>query len=1133
MDVSTWLRDLGLENYVQAFQAHDIDAEVLPRLTAEDLIGLGITSIGHRRKLLEAISALDSGKVRSAAEPLAAAMRPLEAERRQLTVLFCDLVGSTELSGRLDPEDLREVMRAYQVACADVVCRFEGHVARFLGDGVLAYFGWPRAHEEDAERAVHAGLQLVQEIARLKPRAEVRLQARVGIATGHVVVGDLISEGISDKEAVIGDTPNLAARLQAVAAPASVVISPSTRRLVGGLFDLDDLGSQRLKGFAEPLVVWRVDGQRRAEGRFEARQIMGLTPLVGRGEELSLLLRRWRQAQVGDGQVVLLSGEPGIGKSRLVRELGSRLEGEPHLRLTYQCSSHHQTSPLHPVIEQLERAAGFEREHPPETRLDKLEALLARGRCARPVISGSSASNCTDKLGQVVSLVAALLGVPTGDRYPLPELTPQRQKQLTLEALVDQLEGFAAGQPVLLIYEDAHWTDPTTQELLALTIERMQRLPMLLLITFRPEFVPPWTGLPQVSVLPLTRLSHRDGAAMVDRVVGAKALPTEVSAQIVAKTDGVPLFVEELTKAVLESGILRDAGDRWEFTGPLPPLAIPSTLHDSLLARLDRLAPVKEIAQIGAAIGREFSYALLAAVADRPEPDLQAALDQLVSSELVFRRGVPPDATYSFKHVLVQDAAYGTLLRARRQQLHARIAHVLEDQFPDEARSHPEQLAHHCAQAGLFERAVHYWYESGQRAAVASAHREAIGHLRQGLSLLTALPGGADRLRQELRPQSSLGPALLATMGYAAPEVEEAYCRATDLCQELNRTDDLFAAMRGLFLVYLVRGDLESALKMANEIVELAQSQESVIPLVMGYYSLGMALFYHGDLLTSLGHLEHGVWLYENAQASCPVPLYGIDLGVTCPPIYPARVLWHLGYPDQAASTIQNGLQLAREITHAYSLVHALDWAAAVHQHRGEFSAAQEQAESVISLATEHGFKYLESRALVFRGAALASQGYFDEGIAQMREGMKRHVAMRTKHLVTCFSSLLAEAYVNTKQIEAGLSTVTETLHLVEKTRERFYEAELYRLKGELHLGEARPDYRQADVCFRRALQIARGQQAKSWELRAASSLARLWRDQGKRAEAYDLLAPIYGWFTEGFDTADLTQAKALLDELG
>ena len=505
----------------------------------------------------------------------------------------------------------------------EVVERFEGHIARFLGDGVLAYFGWPRAHEHAAERAVRAGLALVEVIAQLEPG----MQARVGIATGSVVVGDLIGRKSADLDSVIGETPNLAARLQMLAEPGTVVIGEATRRLVGGLFELDDLGSQRLKGFAEPLAVWRVASESRADGRFEAMHAAGLTPLVGRDQELRLLLRRWELAKGGEGQVVLLSGEPGIGKSRLVRELRGWLGEDLHLRLTYQCSPHHTTSPLHPLIEQLERAAGFARDDPPAARLDKLETLLARG---------------TGRLDRAVALIAALLGIPTGERYMVPELTPQRQKQLTLEALVNQLEGLAAAQPVLLVYEDVHWIDPTTQELLGLTIERIQHLPVLALITCRPQFSSTWSGQPHVSALPLNRLGWREGAAMVDHVVGDKALPAEVAAQIVAKTDGVPLFVEELTKAVLESGLLVDAGDRWELSGPLPPLAIPTTLHDSLMARLDRLTPAKEVAQIGAVIGREFAHQLLAAVADRSEAELQAALDQLVASALMFRRGAPP-----------------------------------------------------------------------------------------------------------------------------------------------------------------------------------------------------------------------------------------------------------------------------------------------------------------------------------------------------------------------------------------------------------------------------------------------------------------------------------------------------------
>ena len=542
MDVGSWLRGLGLERYEQAFRDNAVDGEVLPRLTADDLKDMGVAIVGHRRKLLDAIAALRDGLALDSAEPpFKAVPRPAEAERRQLTVLFCDLVGSTELSARLDPEDLGELMQAYQACCGEVVRRWDGHLARYLGDGALAYFGWPRAHEDDAERAVRAGLDLVGAVGGLPVGTEGHLQARVGIATGQVVVGDLIGQNTAHKDPVVGETPNLAARLQALAEPGKVVIGQATRRLIGGLFELDDLGPQSLKGFAEPLSAWRVAGQSRAEGRFEARQTAGLTPLVGRDEEIALLLRRWCQAKDVEGQVVLLSGEPGIGKSRLVRELRGRLEGEPHLRLTYQCSPHHTTSPLYPLIEQLERAAGFERDDTAEEKLNKLEALLARG---------------TETLDEAVPLVAALLGLPADERYPLPELTPQHRKQRTLEVLVDQLEGLSAAQPVVLVYEDAHWIDPTTQELLGLAIERIQRLAVLAIVTFRPEFQPPWTGLPQVSAIPLTRLGRRDGVAMVDRVAGQKKLPAEVSALIVGKTDGVPLFVEELTKTVLEFGPL-------------------------------------------------------------------------------------------------------------------------------------------------------------------------------------------------------------------------------------------------------------------------------------------------------------------------------------------------------------------------------------------------------------------------------------------------------------------------------------------------------------------------------------------------------------------------------------------------
>jgi class 3 adenylate cyclase len=815
VDVSRWLAEQGLGHHAEAFAQNGIAGDILCELTDADLKELGL-NLGDRKRLLRAIAALDAGLTEDRAEAVEQTPAvPREAERRQLTVMFVDLVGSTELSADLDPEDMREVIRGYQNGVAGEIARFQGYVAKFMGDGVLAYFGWPRAHEDDAERAVRAGLAVMQAIGGMTTPHGQPLAARAGIATGLVVVGDLIGQELADTDSVVGDTPNLAARLQMLAEPGTVAISQATRRLVSGLFELDDLGPQRLKGFAEPLAVWRVAGETRAKGRFEARHPASLTPLVGRNEEISVLLRRWHQAKNGEGQVVLLSGEPGIGKSRLVRELNARLEGEPHIRLLYQCSPYHSTSPLYPLIEQLEHAAGFERDDPPGTKLDKLETLLAQG---------------TERLDLAVPLVAAVLGVPTEARYSLPELTPQRQKQLTLQALVDQLEGPTAGQPVLVAYEDVHWIDPTTLELLGLAIERVQRLPVLLLVTFRPEFNPPWTGQPHVSALALSRLDGRDSAAMVKRVLGAKALPAEVSAEIVAKTDGVPLFVEELTKAILESGLLEDAGGRFELSGPLLPLAIPSTLHDSLLARLDRLASGKEVAQIGAAIGREFSYPLLAGVADRPEDQLQSALDQLVKSELVFRRGMPPEISYSFKHALVQETAYGTLLKSRRQQLHSRIAQVLTEQFPDRAAAEPELLAHHHTEAGEAEQAIKYWLKAGQRATERSANTEAVAHLRRGLDLLGGIADRVERARSELALQVALGPPLLVVKGYSAAETSTASARAYELCKQLGDTTQLYPVMFGQWGFHVVRADLEHAHQLAAEFLDKAERQEEAVP---------------------------------------------------------------------------------------------------------------------------------------------------------------------------------------------------------------------------------------------------------------------------------------------------------------
>jgi len=756
MDVAEWLRGLGLEQYVPAFRDNDIDGEVLRRLTADDLRELGVASIGHRRRLLDAIAAIDGGRPAPEVLPLRATTTvSSEAERRQLTVMFCDLVGSTELSARLDPEDLRAVIAAYHRTVADVVRSFDGFVAKYMGDGVLVYFGYPQAHEDDAERAIRAGLGVVDAVTRLNVRS-VKLHARVGIATGLVVVGDLIGEGSAQEQSVVGETPNLAARLQALAEPNAVVIAAGTRRLVGNLFEYRDLGTVEVKGIARPVPAWQVLRSSGVESRFEALHGSALTPLVGRGEEIDLLLRRWARAKAGDGQVVLISGEPGIGKSRITAELEQRLRGEQHPRLRYFCSPYHQNSALYPFIEQLGRAAGFARDDPPEARLEKLEAVLA---LAAPP-------------DEDVALLVDLLSLPGSERHPLPNLNPQRKKERLLEALVRQLIGLARQQPVLMVFEDAHWIDPTSRELLDLTVERVRSLPVLLIVTFRPEFQPPWTGQPQVATLVLNRLDQRDRTVLVEQIVGAKALPDDVIAQIVERTDGVPLFVEELTKSVVESGV--------------PIVGIPTTLHDSLMARLDRLASVRLVAQIGAAIGREFSYALLRTVSRLPEDELQVLLARLVASELVFQRGTPPDAVYSFKHALVQDTAHSSLLRSTRQRLHARIAKALLTHSPELMETQPELFAQHYAEAGLIEKSFACWGRAGHRSATRSAIAEAAAQFQKGLDELALLPDTPERKRRELEFRSSLGAALRFVKGQAALETGQAYARARELWEQLG-----------------------------------------------------------------------------------------------------------------------------------------------------------------------------------------------------------------------------------------------------------------------------------------------------------------------------------------------------------
>lgn len=1115
MDIGTWLRGLQLSHYEQAFRDNDIGADVLPELTAEDLIGLGVSSIGHRRKLLAAIASLrgeGSANAVATGPPQSAEPARAGAERRQLTVVFVDLVGSTALSTRLDPEDMSKLLRAYQNAVTGGFARFEGHVAKLMGDGVLAYFGWPRAHEDEAERAVRASLAAVEAVGRLASPAGEPLAARVGIATGVVVVGDLIGEGAAQEEAVVGETPNLAARLQTLARPNEVVIGEGTRALLGALFEVEDLGFQSLKGLMVPARAFRVLGPGRAASRFEALHVRELAPIVGRDAELALLLDRWRRAKAGEGQVVLLSGEPGIGKSRIILALREALPEEPVLN--YFCSPYHMNSALFPVIGQLERAAGFAREDGAEEKLGKLERFL---------------DPYAERLDEdAKALMAALLSLPVEDRRAILDPTPGRQKQRTFEILLRQFEALCGRQPVLAVFEDVHWIDPSTMELLDLLTERAQSLRALVVITFRPEFSPPWTGHAHVTSLSLSRLVRGDVATIAGRVVGGKALPADVLTQITSKTDGIPLFVEELTRTVLESGLLRDRGDHLELIGAPTALAIPSTLQDSLLARLDRLEPAKELAQIGACIGREFDHDLLAAVSSLQEPTFSEALARLVGSDLVFRRGQPPNATYAFKHALIQDVAYATLLKSRRVVLHAHIATALEAQFPAVVERQPELLARHLSEAGIHDRAVDCWLRAGQLARQRSANKEAIAHLTRALAMLEDAPPSEAREHQELEVQVALGPPLIATEGFAAPQVETAYARAEELARRQGHVSYRARALRGLCHVHHVRGQMTRTAELGAELLELVERSGDLVRQADAHHALGFNLFHLGQHGLALRHLEAARSKIERAGDPAQAFAAGVNIHVHGR-AYASHVNWHLGFADRALLAIGEAIELARRLDHPFSLAVALAYAAMLHQFRREPAMVRVHADAALAVCAEHGFSYYLAWATIMEGWASAEEGDLDRGIARLRDGLRDLRATGAGLRLPHYLAILGELYVKAQRLEEAGAALAEADAVVECHGERWADTRLRLLEGELSLATNRPA---AAPCFRRAVEIATAQGAASLTLRAAIRLARHLRAEGKYTEAYEILASPYASIGEGFDTPDLLEGQALLDEL-
>jgi class 3 adenylate cyclase/predicted ATPase len=1040
-----------------------------------------------------------------------------EGERRQLTVLFCDLVDSTALATQLDPEELREVVRAYQSVCAEVIQRFEGYIAQYLGDGLLVYFGYPQAHEDDGQRAVHAALGMVEAMGQLNQRLSqeggVQLAMRIGIHTGLVVVGEMGGGGRQEQLA-LGETPNVAARLQGLAAPDTVLISAATQRLVQGLFTCQDLGLHTLRGVVTPMQVFHVLRESEAQSRLDVAVSRGLTPLVGREQEVRLLLERWAQVKDGHGQIVLLSGEAGIGKSRLVEVVKERVAGELHTRFEWRGSPYYQQSPLYPVIVHLHRLLRWHQEESPHERLRKLERVMRQ--------SGFS-------LPDMVPLFASLLALPLPDSYPSLALTPERQKQKILEALLVWLRREVERQRVLLIIEDLHWLDASSMEFLNLLVDQAATTHLFMLLTFRPTFRPPWPQHPHLTHLTLSRLPRHQAALLIEQVAGGKTLPAEVHQQLLTRTDGVPLFVEELTKMVLESGLLRETPDCYELTGPLPALAIPTTLQDSLMARLDRLGTGKLVAQLGATIGRRFSYELLQAVSPVAEATLQQGLGRLVEAELLYQRGLPPEASYLFKHALIQETALQSLLRHTRQQYHQQIAQVLAERFPETGETQPELLAQHYTEAGLAAQAVPYWQRAGQRAIERSANIEAISHLTKGLEVLKTLPETPERHQQELTLQLALGAALSMLKGFTATETEQAYNSARQLCQQVGDSPQRFAALAGLLRFYRSRTELKTAQELGEQLLKLAQSMQVPAFLLDAYCEQGTNLWHAGKFASALSHLEQGIAHYNPQKHPSRISSYS-HAELLCFSSA-GRSAWFLGYPDQALGRNQEALALARQSPHPYSLATALHLASTLHVWRREAQLVQELAEATIVLSREHGFIRWLGGGLIRKGWAVATLGSAEEGIAQIRQGIATWREIGTKQAELQHLAMLAEAYKTGGQIEAGFSALAEALAIMHTSEERYYEAEVYRLRGELLLEEGKK-FKAAEESFLQALAVARQQGAKSLELRAVMSLCRLWQKRDMRAQAHQMLTEIYRWFTEGFNTLDLQEAKALLDTL-
>jgi len=1103
LNVRAWLETGGFGQYAELFESRQIDASALPLLTDAHLRELGVP-LGPRVKMLAAIMKLAASTAGS----------QVAAERRRLTVMFADLVGSTTLSSGLDPEDLRHLIRSYQQAIVTEVARYDAHVAQYLGDGVLVYFGYPRAHEDDPERAVRAALAILRVIAAQRTPAGVPLAAHIGIATGLVVVGDLLGAGAA-KEHAVGETPNLAKRLQELAAPGEVMVSAQTRALIGNVFEVRDLGPQTFKGMATPVVAYSVLSERAVETRFEAHRGAHLTAMVGRDGELALLAERWQRAAKGEGQVVLVTGEAGIGKSRIIRALEDALASEPHVRINNQCSPYHSDSALHPMIQQLLRAASIGLAEGVELQLDRLEALLEGADRAE------------------VALIAALLGIDGVGRYGSLGLTPEQQRARTFDALLNQVVRVSRREPVFWVLEDAHWIDPTTLELVALCLDRVADIPVLAIITARPDFLHDFGKRKHITRMSLERLGRNQIAAMVSNLAHGKSLPEAVLSEIATKTDGVPLFVEELTKTVLESGVLQETDDAFVLDGPLQRLSVPASLHDSMMARLDRHQALKEVAQTAACIGREFSHDLLAAISSVPEATLRVALARLEEAELIFRRAPAKEQQYVFKHALVRDAAYESLLNARRQQIHTRILAALEG-APETS---PEILALHAAEAGLVEKAIDYWQKAGALAIARPAYQEAISHINQALRLAERMPDS--RAWQERRVQLMvlLGQAMIPLRGYSHSQTVAVFARAQALVGSMGDAPHSFSVSYAMWVAYYVRGEHAKAIEVAQSMQARAQRERSDSRMLTALRALGISQMITGEPVTAHAtfaqaqQLAQVVHLQSREHRIAVAHRFAADPEIATQ-FHVALTLWALGHIDQACELAARTVDAARSMGHAHTLGHALAHGAIFAVVVRDVGAALRLSSETIAFADEHDMDLWRGYGSILNGYALVLAGETAHSIPVMETGFKHLARTQTGTMVPVHHAVHAYALARLERFEEAAREALLVQNELSSGSEQYWWPECLRWLGDYRRLVPGGSLPEVESAYADALSHARSQRAKSWELCAATSLARFWADQGERHKAFDLLAPLHAGFREGAGTHALRDASALLASL-